>query len=248
MNVRRILVLMVLVGFAVGMSAVVAKADGTGDPQGKWQTPGSGGTPGVDDEFVLPPFGSGGFDGACTFNVVAPDTEDCVLKNQSNSNWTHATITSNDAIPCADISVTSNVFMIASCSNNESGDAVLSFKGVEYSTALNNLLNSAESLYEGSCVTPDLPTCTLPAIQTPLIEEPALEGNCNPIGGTFPGVPIGCDFDIQLGPGADDSGNWDSGASFSVVAPEPSEFALSVLGLGLVAILGYKRKHLLGAE
>jgi hypothetical protein len=212
---------------AVGMTAAVAHADGT-DPQGKFQNPNNGGTPGVDNEFSLPAFGSSG--PGCTWNVGGDQTEDCVLKNQSNTNWTWVNITVGADVACGSIMFTTDLFSNpVSCTNNADNTTTILLTGVNYSpqnTALFTTANTALS----ACNPVGNPNCTITNIQTELVESPLFSGNCVPGNGYFPGVLIGCDFEIELGPGAD-GGNWPIGASINVVAPEPPAIALLLIGL-----------------
>jgi hypothetical protein len=235
---------LILIAFAVAVSAAVAKADG--DPSSRWQAPGGGGTPGVDNEFNLAAFGTTG--GGCTFDG---STEDCILKNQSNTDWTWATLTSTEVLPCLDgmgnpnITVSTNMFQNASCSNNEAGDAVLNFSGVVYNGAINTLLSVVnESL--GACNPFDDPTCNATFIQTELVSGPPFKGDCSPSGGSVPGVLIGCDFEILLGPGPD-GGDWMPGTGFAGVAPEPSTFGMLLMGLVGLPFAVRRRKSAISA-
>lgn len=239
------------VTLAAGMTGAVAHADGT-DPQGRWQAPGNGGTPGVGNEFSLPAFPTTGTIGpidntGCIAGEDASGNEtlDCTLKNQSNNNWTEATITSSDAVPCSDVMVSTNMFLNAGCMQNAAGDAVLAFSGVQYSASNLTFLGLAPASLDGCNPSAD-PDCNVTYVQTGLLQPgPAGQpspfiGNCSPSAGSVPGVPIGCDFEIILGAGPD--GDWPAGTSFSVIAPEPSTVALLLIGLASLPFVIRRRK------
>jgi hypothetical protein len=226
MQVRRLGILMVAAVLVAGVSAGVARADGT-DPQGKFQAPTNGGTPGVGNEFDLAPFGTTA--GGCTFDGT---NEDCVLKNQSSNNWTWVQITAGADIPCGDISFTTTLFLNENCTNDPTtGDPTIYLSGVNYSPE-NLVLFSSVSALQGACVPSTDPTCTPTHIQTELIDAgPPFALNCTPSGGFVPGVLMGCDFEVLLSPGPDDTGTWPTGTPFSVVAPEPSTIGLILTGI-----------------
>ena len=228
MRTCRLFMGLVLMGLVVGMSAAVAKADG--DPAGRLQGPNGGGTPGADNEFSLAAFGTTG--GGCSYDGT---TEDCVLKNQSSNNWTWVTLTSSDVLPCFDsmgnpnVVVSTDLFQSAYCTNNAAGDAVLNFSGVVYSSNLARFLSDEQDSLIG-CVPVGGAGCTLPAVQTPIVELPAFSSDCQAGNGSTPGVLVGCDFEFLLGPGPDGN-NWPTGTTFDGVAPEPSTLGMLLAGL-----------------
>jgi hypothetical protein len=68
---------------------------------------------------------------------------------------------------------------------------------------------------------------------------------CTPSAGIFPGVIAGCDFEISLGPGADE-GNWPAGMTTDAAAnPEPSTIVLIVTGCAGLLFLVIRRKNTL---
>lgn len=223
--------------FAVGLSVGAAHADGT-DPQGKFNAPPNGGTPGVDNEFSLPAFPSastptGTIGPGCTWDG---STEDCTLKNQSSTNWTWVQITIGADVPCSTVVFTTDLFSNAPVCTNTSSSTTIMLSGVNYSPATEALLSSVNTAL-AACEPSGQPGCNPTNIQTnafidnqnPFISD-LYEPNCNPGGGYFPGVLIGCDFEAAFGPGAD-GGNWPVGASISITAPEPGSLAFLLTGL-----------------
>lgn len=239
---------LILVG---GVSARIAHADGV-DPQGKFQAPSNGGTPGVGADFSLAAFGS--TSPGCTF-TNGPDgsptdgTEDCILKNQSTFNWTYFTLTTSQDTPCGPlIPFTTDLFENVSCSNDPTtGDAKFIFSGVNYSAPAAAFLSDVANLVPTGCSPTTDPDCNITDIQTGLIEQTAFSGNCQPdnANGVFPGVPIGCDFEFVFSPGAD-GGNWALGTTFDGAAPEPSTFGILVMGLAALMFAGRRRKAFIG--
>jgi len=248
MRVIRVITWALAMVLAGGMTAAVVQADGT-DPQGKFQGLPGGGTPGVGDEFTLAAFGTS--QGGCVFangpDGMADDgTETCTFKNQSNTNWTWATITSSAAVPCltedgsSNIQVSTNLFENASCSNLDNGDAVMTFSGVNYNASATLLISGVNNTYLSCQALGGGPDCNVPAIQTPLVEDQDA-ADCSASGTYVPGVLVGCDFQIILGP-SPDPGDWPLGTSFSVIAPEPSTAGLLLTGLVALPFAVRRRK------
>jgi hypothetical protein len=222
---------------ALGMSAGIASADG-GDPRGQVHTPTVSGTPGVGDLFDLAPFGTS--NDLCTF---ANGEEDCTVKNLSGFNWTSLTIATS-ASSCAGISTSTDLFGSSSC-NVVGGQAVLDFAGVAYSQGAQSFINYADS-QAGLCFPAG--SCTGGQVQQSLLTGP-LESGFMPYcassasggaGGT-PGVLAGCDVEFSFF--GDGSGNWATGTSFSVQAPEPSTMSFLALGLLAMVFLGSRFRN-----
>jgi hypothetical protein len=238
MRTCRLFMWLILMALVVGMSAAVAKADG--DPSGKLQAPVIGGTPTVDNEFSLAPFGQTST--GCTFDGT---NEDCVLKNGSNTNWTWASITAGQAVPCDEVNFTTDLFAAVSCKNDPiTGDPTITVSGVNYSPSTNALLATVSGAL-GACDPGSNPSCTIPNIQTFELSNPLFAPNCQPSGSYLPGVLIGCDFEFELGPGPD--GNWDPNTPFNVVAPEPSTLAMLLTGLVGLPFAVRRRKSIIAA-
>jgi len=241
MRVTKALMLMIAMIVVVGLCAVAAHADG--DPTSKVQAPTIGGTPGVSNEFPLAPFGQ--TSNGCSF-TDGPDgasdgTEDCTFKNQSDNNWTWLQITTSESLPCGEIQQSSptSLFENATCTQTDSGD-ILYYSGVNYSPSTNALLGAVNTLLS-ACDPSEDPNCNATDIQTPLVEASEFSGNCAPSGSYLPGVLIGCDFEIELGPSVDPS-DWQLLTSFYVVAPEPSTLGMLLAGLPMLPFALRRRK------
>jgi hypothetical protein len=250
MRIRRLFMCVAVMGLVMGMSAAATKADG--DPGGRLQTPVGGGTPSADNYFTLVPFGVTDLSEGCSYDGT---TEDCTLKNQSSNNWTWVTLTSSEKLSCFDeegnpnVTVTTNLFQNAYCTNNAGGYAVLNFNGVVYSSALSEFLGDEQDSLVG-CVPVDGGGCTLPAVQTAILALPAFSSNCQAGNGSIPGVLVGCDFEFVLGPGPDggqDGGDWVAGTTFVGIAPEPSTFGMLLAGLVGLPFVLRRRKSVVSA-
>lgn len=237
MRMSRLMFVALAVSFAVAMAAGAAHADGT-DPQGKFQAPVIGGTPGVPNEFSLPAFPSSGTVGpigstGCTASEdsMGNETEDCVLKNQSPTNWTWVEITIGADVPCGSVIFTTDLFSNPVNCTNTSDSTTIDLNGVNYSPSNNALFSTVNSAL-GACNPTNNPACNPTNVQTALVENALFSGNCNPdpADGYFPGVLIGCDFEVEFGPGAD-GGDWPAGAPIGVVAPEPGSLPMLLTGL-----------------
>lgn len=222
-----------------GLTAAIASADGT-DPRGSVHSPTNPGTPDVGLHFTLDPFGpiQGGGTGLCSFTN---GEEDCMVKNTSGINWTDVEIVignpaNGPAANCDDISLTTDLFNQTICTQQQNG-VELSFLGVTYSQAALSLISTGNTL--AAICAPNCPSG--PEWQQTLLGG-ANGASLQPIcastqsGGTggTPGVLNGCDVSFSFGVGQD-GGNWATGATFDVSAPEPS--TISMMGLGLLGML-----------
>ncbi|HUJ30305.1 MAG TPA: hypothetical protein VLY23_03425 [Candidatus Acidoferrum sp.] len=255
MMIRRLLMLAAVGALIVGMSPSAVRADSTGtDPQGKFQSPVGGGTPGVGEQFNLT-FGVSDPSVGCTASTDSGGniTEDCIAKNLSGFNWTSVTISSTVMVPCSEVTVVpSDLFTSSNCTNNDGGTQ-LNWWGVNYSTNDNNFLAAVDA--EASLCNPHnplTPTCTDSAIQESLdnvdgglLPDICTAGDGPAADGSVPGVLDGCDFELQLGVGPD-GGDWANRTPFTVKGTEPSGLVLSVVGLA--GLVYYRRKRDLAAS
>ncbi|HTS13451.1 MAG TPA: PEP-CTERM sorting domain-containing protein [Candidatus Limnocylindrales bacterium] len=250
MMVRRLLTALAIAGICLGLSTLTARADSTaGDPQGKVQNPPIIGTPVVtSSNFDLLPDGFGidspANDQYCSFDSGA-DTETCTVQNGTNFNWSSLTLIGDDSTSCDSISLSTNLFLNSSCSKNDSGQTVLNFWGVQYSDSTQNLVNLSNTLL--TYCNPSSPNCDLDHVEAPLTSNNGpYSGDCLPSTDPLnvPGVLVGCDVQIILGPGAD-GGNWQTGAPWDAQAPEPAALQFVLFGVAGLGLLSLKRRSAL---
>ena len=192
-------------------------------------------------QFDLAPFGS--TSDLCSYSSSLGE-EDCTVKNLSGFNWTNLNVTTGLS-SCTGVTASSDLFATSTCSV-VNGSAVLTFNGVDYSSGAQSFIDTANQLASlclpsqgctGGLVQQELLTGNLAASYLPYCASSASGG-----AGGLPGVLAGCDVEFSfLG---DSTGNWPTGTSFSVLAPEPSTTSLLALGLLAMFFVGSRFRKL----